>query len=378
MNEDGVNPLIVGPQTWWTRLRRSVDWVIVTITIGIITLALINLNSADGGGWKGEQVRAQMRFVAIGGLLMFGAAAVDYRVYYRVAYPLYAIGFGFVLLVSIVGTTINNAGRWLDLGFILFQPSELMKLMLVLGLARYLHRLARKDGRRTLIQTLVFPGLLVLTPAILVIQQPNLSTGIMLILIALSVLAVTELDLKTLVGLIALGATTFMVSSFFLHDYQTKRIDVWLDPESHPDQAYQIVQARTAVGNGGFFGRGVGQGTQNMLDFVPYKKSDFSFAVFAEEWGFVGSTLLLALYLSLVLWAINLASQARDRFAACLCVGIGAMILWHAVLNIGVVLEFFPSTGLVLPFFSAGGTNVLTMMIALGVLMSVSRSRQWR
>jgi rod shape determining protein RodA len=200
----------------------------------------------------------------------------------------------------------------------------------------------------------------------------------MLILIALSVLAVTELDLKTLVGLVATGVVSFMVASVFLHAYQTKRIDVWLDPESHPDEAYQIVQARTAVGNGGFFGRGVGQGTQNVLDFVPYKESDFSFAVFAEEWGFVGSTLLLALYLSLVLWAINLASQARDRFAACLCVGIGAMILWHAVLNIGVVLEFFPTTGLPLPFFSHGGTNVVTMMLALGVLMSVSRSRQWR
>jgi rod shape determining protein RodA len=375
---DGVNPLIVGPQTWWTRLRRSIDWVIVTITIGIVTLGLINLNSADGGGWTGEQVQGQLRFVAIGVLLMFGAAAVDYRVYYRVAYPLYAIGFGFVVLVSIVGTTINNAGRWLDLVIFQFQPSELMKLMLVLGLARYLHRLARKEGRRTLIQTLVLPGLLVLAPAALVIQQPNLSTGIMLILIALSLLAVTELDLKTLVGLVATGVVAFMIASFFLHDYQTKRIDVWLDPESHPDEAYQIVQARTAVGNGGFFGRGVGQGTQNMLEFVPYKESDFSFAVFAEEWGFVGSTLLLALYLSLVLWAINLASQARDRFAACLCVGIGAMFLWHVVLNVGVVLEFFPSTGLPLPFFSHGGTNLLTMMLALGILMSVSRSRQWR
>jgi rod shape determining protein RodA len=192
------------------------------------------------------------------------------------------------------------------------------------------------------------------------------------------VLAVTEFDLKTLLGLSAAGVVSFMVASFFMQDYQTKRIDVWLDPESHPDEAYQIVQARTAVGNGGFFGRGVGQGTQNVLDFVPYKESDFSFAVFAEEWGFIGSTMLLALYMSLVLWAINLASQARDRFAACLCVGIGAMFLWHAVLNVGVVLELFPNTGLPLPFFSHGGSNVVTMMLSLGVLMSVSRSRKWR
>jgi rod shape determining protein RodA len=374
-----VNQLITGPQTWWTRVRRSIDWVVVLLAAGIIALALINLNSAEEGDWAGRLTREQLRMVGLGTVLMVGVAAMDYRVFYRVAYPAYAIGFGFVVLVNIVGVTTNNATRWLDVGFFKFQPSELMKLLLVLGLARYLHRLARKDARRTLIQTLVLPGLLVLVPAVLVIRQPDLSTGIVMILIAMSVLAVTELDLKTLLALIASGLITFLVAwSFFLQGYQTKRVDVWLDPESHPDEAYQITQARTAVGNGGFFGRGVGQGTQNTLDFVPYKESDFSFAVFAEEWGFVGSTMLLALYMSLVLWAINLASQARDRFAACLCVGIGAMFLWHSVLNVGVVLEFFPNTGLPLPFFSHGGSNVVTMMLALGVLMSVSRSREWR
>src|SRR5690606_34490503 len=378
-SESVMNQLITGPQTLWTRLRRSIDWVIVLLAAGIITLALINLDSAEGGEWGGELVRDQLRFVAIGTVMMIGAASIDYRVYYRVAYPAFAIGIGFVLLVTIVGTTMNKAERWLDIGFVRFQPSELMKLALVIGLPRYLHRLARRDTRRTLIQTLVLPWLLVLVPPTLVLQQPDLSTEIVLILIALSMLSVTEFDLKTLLALLSGGVVAFMVAwKSLLHDYQTKRVDVWLDPESHPDEAYQIVQARTAVGNGGFFGRGVGQGTQNRLDFVPYKESDFSFAVFAEEWGFVGSTMLLALYLSLVLWAINLASQARDRFAACLCVGIGAMFMWHAVLNVGVVLEFFPNTGLPLPFFSHGGSNVVTMMLALGVLMSVSRSRKWR
>ena len=374
-----ANPLIMGPQTWWTRLRRSIDWVIVLLTAGIVTLALINLNSAEGGGWSGPLIRDQMMFVGMGTVLMIGAASIDYRVYYRAAYPIYAIGVGLVLLVTLVGTTMNKAERWLDIGFVRFQPSELMKLALVIGLARYLHRLGRKEARRTLVQTLLLPAVMVMVPAILVIKQPHLSTGILLMLIALSILAVTEFDLKTLITLLSAGVVTFMVAwSFFLHNYQTQRVDVWLDPESHPDEAYQIIQARTAVGNGGFFGRGIGQGTQNRLDFVPYKESDFSFAVFAEEWGFVGSTMLLALYMSLVLWAINLASQARDRFAACLCVGIAAIIMWHAALNVGVVLEFVPNTGLPLPFFTHGGTNVVTIMLALGVLMSVSRSRKWR
>ncbi|MFV8753037.1 rod shape-determining protein RodA [Nannocystaceae bacterium ST9] len=376
-----TNELITGPQTWWSRLRRSIDWVLVTLTIGIITLALINLDSATGGGWKSDLVRDQLRFIGIGTVLMIGAAALDYRIYYRIAYPAYAIGFAFVLLVTIVGTTTNNATRWLDLSFVRFQPSELMKLVLVMGMARYLHRITRREDKRSLIRKLAIPAAMVGVPALLVIKQPNLSTGIMLMLIAVSLLAVTELDFKRLVALVGAGLVAFTVAwsfSGFMQDYQTKRVDVWLDPEAHPDEAYQIIQARTAVGNGGFFGRGIEQGTQNVLEFVPYKESDFSFAVFAEEWGFVGCTMLLTLYLLLVLWAINLASQARDRFAACLCIGIGAMILWHVVLNIGVVLEFFPNTGLPLPFFSHGGSNVVTMMLALGVLMSVSRSRQWR
>lgn len=374
-----TNPLITGPQTWWTRLRRSIDWVLVTLTIGIITIALINLDSATGGGWKSEFVADQLRFIVIGTLMMIGAASIDYRIYYRVAYPAYAIGFAFVLLVTIVGTTTNNATRWLNIGFVKFQPSELMKLVLVMGMARYLHRITRREDKRALIRKLAWPAVMVAIPALLVIKQPNLSTGIMLMLIAGSLLAVTELDFKRLVALVGAGLIAFTVAwSFFLQDYQTERVDVWLDPEAHPDKAYQIVQARTAVGNGGFFGRGIEQGTQNVLEFVPYKESDFAFAVFAEEWGFVGCTMVLTLYLLLVLWAINLASQARDRFAACLCIGIGAMIFWHVVLNVGVVLEFFPNTGLPLPFFTHGGSNVVTMMLALGVLMSVSRSRQWR
>lgn len=374
-----TNPLITGPQTWWTRLRRSIDWVLVTLTIGIITIAMINLDSATGGGWRSEFVADQLRFIVIGTLMMIGAASIDYRIYYRVAYPAYAIGFAFVLLVTIVGTTTNNATRWLNIGFVKFQPSELMKLVLVMGMARYLHRITRREDKRALIRKLAWPAVMVAIPALLVIKQPNLSTGIMLMLIAGSLLAVTELDFKRLVALVGAGLIAFTVAwSFFLQDYQTKRVDVWLDPEAHPDEAYQIVQARTAVGNGGFFGRGIEQGTQNVLEFVPYKESDFAFAVFAEEWGFVGCTMVLTLYLLLVLWAINLASQARDRFAACLCIGIGAMIFWHVVLNIGVVLEFFPNTGLPLPFFTHGGSNVVTMMLALGVLMSVSRSRQWR
>ena len=133
-----------------------------------------------------------------------------------------------------------------------------------------------------------------------------------------------------------------------------------------------------SVGNGGFFGRGVDQGTQNVLGFMPEPFTDFPFAVYAEEWGFVGGAMALALYMCLVLWSVNIASQAKDRFGALLCAGVAALFFWHVVVNIGMVLQLVPVSGITLPWFSAGGSNVLTMMIALGILMSVSRSRQYR
>jgi len=352
--------------------------VIVTLTVGIVGLALLNLNSADGGDWTGTLILDQIGKVAIGLVLMMGAAAIDYRLYHRLAYIIFGGGLFLVVLVNLQGVTTNQATRWLDLGVVVFQPSELMKLAFVVGLSRVLHVHAAKKKKST-IRLLMVLAAMVLVPAGLIVAQPDLSTGIVLVLIAGSILAATELDLRTTLILLLSGVTSVVLAwRFLLRSYQSKRIEVWLDPEAHPDAAYQVLQARTAVGNGGFVGRGVYEGTQNRLDFVPYSESDFSFAVFAEEWGFVGSVLVLFLFLSLVLWAINLASQAPNRFSAVLCTGIAAMIFWHVLLNVGVVLEFFPNTGLPLPFFTHGGSNVVTTMIALGVLMSVSRARKWR
>jgi rod shape determining protein RodA len=372
-----MNRLIVGPQTPVTRIRRATDWVVVTIALLLIILGAINLNSAGSGDWSGA-VRGQLGFVAVGGLAMVITASIDYRVYYRLAYPIYGVGVGLVALVLLVGTQINNATRWLNLQLFMFQPSEVAKLVVVIVIARYIHDVSQKEVPRWRV-TLPAMGMALL-PAGLIVRQPDLSTGIVLILLAASMLAVLVMRPRGMVATVLGGAIALAVAwRFLMEGYQIERINVWLEPEAYPEAGgYQILQARTAVGNGGFLGRGVGQGTQNVLDFVPYKASDFSFAVFAEEWGFLGSIMLIGLFLMLVMWAINIASQARDRFAAGLCVGIAALVFWHAVLNMGVVLEFFPNTGLPLPFFSQGGSNVLTIMASLGILMSVSRSRKWR
>ena len=377
-----MNKLIAGPQTPLARLGRAIDWVVLTLALGLVVLGIVNLQSATGSSGAiglSSEVKGQLGYMGMGLLAMAAAASIDYRVYYRAAYPIYGIGVGLVFLVLVVGTTINSATRWLNLGLFRFQPSELAKLVVVIGVARYLQDIGpTPEGSRT--KRILVPMAMALLPAVFVLRQPDLSTAILILLIVGVMLAVFEMRMRTILGSALTSVISFALAwRFVLADYQKERINVWLDPEAYPDAGgYQILQARTAVGNGGILGRGVGQGTQNLLDFVPYKASDFSFAVFAEEWGFVGSLMLIGLFLVLVLWGINLASQARDRYAAALCVGISALVFWHAVLNMGVVLEFFPNTGLPLPFFSQGGSNVLTMMLALGVLMSVSRSRKWR
>jgi rod shape determining protein RodA len=357
------------------RLRYSLDWVIVTIAFSLVTLALVNLNSAGAGDWTGP-VQTQLRWVLLGIAAMASVAALHYKVMYRVAYSAYAAGIGLLVLVWWIGIG-HKADRWLGVGAFRLQPSEIMKVLLIAALARYLHDLAPK-ARRDL-RHLVTPAAMVLLPVALTVVQPDLGQGVLLLLIAISVLVVTELRLRGLVSVLFAAVLSSGLGWRFMEDYQRKRVDVWLNPELYAeDEGYQTIQGMISVGNGGFFGRGVHQGTQNVLHYLPERFTDFPFAVYAEEWGFVGSALLLTLYLCVILWAINLASQARDRFAALLCTGVAAMFFWHVVINVGMVLQLLPVTGVTLPFVSFGGSNVLTMMTGLGVLMSVSRSRQLR
>lgn len=371
-----MTDLLGQPRDLWGRLRHSIDWVVVLLAFGVIALALINLNSAGKGDWTGR-VATQLRWVGLGTIVMFVVTAIDYRVIYRLAYAAYVFGVGLLVLVPLIGIKVNNARRWLGTQDYRIQPSELMKVILVIALARYLHDAYAKESKG--FRTLVLPFVMVLVPAALIINQPDLGTGIMILLVAFPVLSVTRLHLRSMLVMGFAALVAVALGWRYMADYQRKRIDVWLNPELYADnEGYQTIQAIISVGNGSFFGRGVDQGTQNVLGFLPEPFTDFPFAVYAEEWGFVGGAMALALYLGLTLWSINIATQARDRFGALLCTGVAALFFWHVVINMGMVLQLVPVSGITLPFFSAGGSNVLTMMIGLGILMSVSRSRQYR
>jgi rod shape determining protein RodA len=371
-----VSRLLGDSRNLLSRVRHSIDWVVLTLAFAIITLAVINLNSAGDGEWSGR-VATQLRWVALGTVVMFIVTAIDYRVMYRAAYAAYAVGVGLLLLVPYFGIKVNNARRWLGTADYRIQPSEIMKMLLLLALARYLHDISGREQRS--VKHLIIPFFMVLVPVGLIVRQPDLGTGIMLLIVSFSLLAITGLRLRGMVGVLLAAVLGLALGWRYMEDYQRKRIDVWLNPELYADnEGYQTLQAMISVGNGGFFGRGLGKGTQNVLGFLPEPFTDFPFAVYAEEWGFVGAAMVLTLGMSLVLWAINIASQAKDRFAALLCAGVAAMFFWHIVINIAMVLQLVPVSGITLPFFSSGGSNVLTMMIGLGMLMSVSRSRQYR
>ena len=372
-----MNDLLGRPRTGWGRLRRSIDWVVITLAFAVIALALINLDSAGKGGWTGR-VATQLRWVGLGTIVMFVMTAIDYRAIYRASYAAYVGGVGLLALVPLYGIKVNNARRWLGTMDFRLQPSEVMKVLIVIALARYLHDVSSTEQPKSQnLKTYLIPFLMVLLPTALIVNQPDLGTGIMLLIISFSLFAVSGLRLKHMLGGIAAGVISVALGWRYMADYQRKRVDVWLDPELYADnEGYQTMQAMISVGNGGFFGRGVDKGTQNVLGFLPEPFTDFPFAVYAEEWGFVGGAMLLTLYLCIVLWAINIASQAKDRFGALLCAGVAAMFFWHVIINIGMVLQLFPVSGVTVPFVSAGGSNVLTMMIGLGILMSVSRSRQ--
>lgn len=371
-----MNQLIDDRRGLWGRIRQSVDWVVVTLAFAVVTLAVFNLNSAGAGDWTGR-VATQLRWIGLGTVVMLVVTAIDYRVIYRAAYAAYAFGVTLLALVPFFGITVNNSRRWLGTDDFRIQPSEMMKVILIVALARYLHDVSAREGRS--LRHLLAPFAMLVLPFALIVRQPDLGTAVMVLIIGFSVLSVTGLRLRGIIGVLAACGVSFGLGWNYMEHYQRTRIDVWLNPELYADtDGYQTIQAMISVGNGGFFGRGLGKGTQNQLGFLPEPYTDFPFAVYSEEWGFLGTAMVLVLYMSLTLWAINIASQARDRFGALLCSGVAALFFWHVIINIGMVLQLVPVSGITLPFFSFGGSNVLTMMIGLGMLMSVSRSRQFR
>jgi rod shape determining protein RodA len=249
-----------------------------------------------------------------------------------------------------------------------------MKVVIIIALAAYFSRHESALGYS--LTELIAPGILLAAPVLLIIKQPDLGTAMLLIFIGTTMALFAGIQRFAMIVLSLLGAATISGGWFLLHGYQKDRIRTFLDPERDPlGTGYHIIQSKIAVGSGGFWGKGFMHGTQSQLSFLPERHTDFAFSVFTEEWGFIGSMVLLGLYLCIVLWGIHIARKADSSFGMYLAIGITAMIFWHIVVNLGMVIGLLPVVGVPLPLFSYGGTSMLTTMIGIGLLLNISMRR---
>jgi rod shape determining protein RodA len=353
------------------KLWRSFDWPLVLGILAIVAIGLVNLYSATAVNQR-ALFQKQLWALLLGGGCFVVAALIDYRAYNRLAYVAYGAGVLLLLVVLVLGHKVNGARRWFDLGFLRLQPSEIMKIIMIGAAAKFLHDDPTPHARKLSQAGIVF-GLAV-PPIALILAEPDLGTALIIFLVTFTMLLVAKLRLWHVGVLTAAGiVVTPLIWLGLLKEYQQNRILTFLDPGRDPSGAgWHARQSIFAIGSGRLTGKGLLHGTQNQLQFLPEHWTDFPFAVLGEEWGFLGGLLLLAVYLFLILWAIKLAYEARDRFGSMICVGVAALIFWHVFFNIGMVSGLLPVVGVTLPLVSYGGSSVVTMLIAVGLLMNVS------
>ncbi|MDT8419712.1 MAG: rod shape-determining protein RodA [Desulfuromonadales bacterium] len=358
------------------RLLTHFDWVLLLTVFLLAGVGIANLySSTSGWNFIATPIYLKQMVWLCGGVGMaLLICCFDYRHLEHFSIHSYLVSIGLLLIVLLLGKTTMGATRWIDLGPFNLQPSEVIKIVMIMLLARIFGRTAHPLGYS--LGELWQPALLICLPMLLILKQPDLGTAMMLLFIAVSMLVFAGLRRSTLLGLAVMGSGCAVTGWFFLHDYQKARIKTFLNPEADPlGSGYHIIQSKIAVGSGGFSGKGFLSGTQSQLSFLPERHTDFAFSVFAEEWGFAGCSLLLLIYLFLIIWGIYISRRAADRFGMFLALGVTAMIFWHIVVNLGMVIGLLPVVGVPLPLFSYGGTNMVTTMIGVGLLMSVSMRR---
>ncbi|HXN85885.1 MAG TPA: rod shape-determining protein RodA [Candidatus Binataceae bacterium] len=354
------------------------DWALFSSVLALAAigvLAVMSASYANSHHVLNGLVTRQLLWVGIGSLIMFGAVFFDYRAMITYAYPIYGATLALLIAVSVIGHSTGGSRRWINLGVFHLEPSELAKLAIVLVMVRYLREEPPRGGWR--LHQMLIPGLLLGVPAALVLKQPDLGTALVLVLITVTLVFVSGLNWRTMALLGVAAMLAAPVSWHYLKPYQRQRLVSFIDPKADPlGSGYHIIQSEIAIGAGGPWGKGFMKGTQARLNFLPEETTDFIFAVFAEEFGLAGSVLLLALYASLIARGAWIARHARDRFGALLALGLTGIIFWQVAINIAMTTGMLPVVGIPLPLVSYGGSSVLTMMTAMGLLISINARRR--
>ena len=357
-------------------LREKLANISFSYVMFILILAGIGvtmLYSAANGSWSPWALNQLLRF-GLGFAVMIVFALTDIRVFMRYAYIFYFIALVLLIIVEISGHIGMGAQRWINLGFMKLQPSELMKIALVLALARYFHSSSLQAIES--IRGIILPGLMVLFPAVLVMTQPDLGTALMLVFTAGAMFFAVGVQLWKF-GVLILGAIVSMpIAWHFLHDYQQNRVLTFLNPERDPLGAgYHIIQSKIALGSGGMFGKGFLKGTQSHLNFLPEKHTDFIFTMLSEEFGMIGAVFVVIINFLIIAYSYSFALKSSSYFGKLAAIGLATNFFFYVFINMAMVLGLIPVVGIPLPLISYGGTVILSVMAGFGIILSVHINR---
>lgn len=354
---------------------KRFDWNYAAVILTLQIIGLVNLYSAAHSTDHLSRVfKSQIVWLSIGWVAFLVISRINFKNLIKFSPLFYWLNLGALMLVLLIGKKIYGSRRWLDLGFFNYQPSETMKFFLILFMAGYL---ARHKLENFGFKDLLKPGLILTIPFLITAKQPDLGTAILLLAIPSSMILFLRVQRKVLLSLLAILAISLPTAwNYALKPYQKNRVKNFLNPERDPrGTGYNSIQAKIAIGSGQVLGRGFQQGSQNQLQFLPERHSDFIFCVLSEEYGFIGGMFTLAFFLILLIIILNIARDSGDRSGALICVGVAAFIFWHLIINIGMVAGLLPIVGVPLPLLSYGGSSMVTFMVSLGVVASVGNRR---
>ncbi|HEX3664301.1 MAG TPA: rod shape-determining protein RodA [Rhizomicrobium sp.] len=358
----------------WLEKLLQINWLFVVLITVIASIGFAMQYSMAGGHFYPWAAPQMIRF-AIGLVILAGVSLVDIRIWLALAYPAYLVSFLLLIAVEIIGHVGLGAQRWIEIGPIQIQPSELMKIALVLALARYLHGLALEEVSKP--QKLIVALIMIAAPAILVLKEPNLGTATILFADGFSLLFLAGLSWWWILPSFTAIIAAVPVAWHFLHDYQKRRVMTFLNPESDALGAgWNITQAKIAIGSGGLTGKGFDQGTQSRLNFLPEKNTDFAISALGEEFGFVGCITLLVLFAVVIGFGIRTAMESRSQFGRLVAIGITLNFFFYIMINAAMVMGMIPVVGIPMPLISYGGTAMLSVMFGFGILMSAYVHRQ--
>ena len=367
--------MTISPLSYLQKLKQ-LNLTIILILAIIACIGFSVLYSAAGGDlspWAGKQI---VRF-GIGVVVLSGIALIDLRTWMRCSYMLYLCSLLMLIGVEVMGRIGMGAQRWIDLYVITLQPSELMKITLLMALARYFHE--RTLAEIWQLRYLLVPIILIFIPALLVLRQPDLGTAMLLVLAGSTIFFVAGIRLWKVAAICGLIISAIPIFWHFMYDYQKERVLNFLDPDRDPlGTSYNILQSIIALGSGGVWGKGFQLGSQSHLKFLPEKQTDFIFATYIEEFGIIGGLILIMLYLSLIIYGYRMALLSRSAYGRYLALGLTTLLFLYIFINMSMVMGLVPAVGIPLPLMSYGGTALLTVMLSMGLLMSISIHREDR